>query len=192
MSLYIATEDVLSEAVMERLIASSGHSWSSAVKLRKNGCGYLRKKINELIKLSNRIPVILLTDLDRCACAPGLIRDWTGGRALPAGMRFRVAVREIETWLMADVEGLSEFLRIPADRFPVDPEAVLDPKRLLLNLVQKHGTRALKAELLPASKAKAGCGLGYNALFGTFARDVWDPRRASCRSDSLARMICCL
>ena len=187
MNLFIATEDELSEAVVERLVEASGNPWVISVKLRKNGYGYLKTKLNELIITSNKVPVFLLTDLDRCECAPTLIRDWTGEHKLPPGMRFRVAVREIEAWLMADIEGISEFLQIPASRFPDNPESSADPKCLLLNLVKKYGTRAHKAELLPAAKARAAIGLGYNALLTSFVRNTWDPDRAAIRSDSLAR-----
>ena len=88
---------------------------------------------------------------------------------------------------MADIEGISAFLQIPASRFPDDPETAGDPKGLLLNLVKRYGTRAHKAEILPAAKVKNSIGLGYNALLTLFVRSTWDPARAASRSDSLAR-----
>ena len=192
MYLYIATEDELSEAVVERMVLASGKPWVISVRLRKNGYGYLKTKLNELMKVSNKIPVFLLTDSDRGICAPSLIHNWTGGRPLPEQMHFRVAVREIEAWLLADIEGISEFLNIPQSRFPVDPESSLDPKGLLINLIKRYGSRVHKAELLPAPKAKAVIGLGYNAVLSTFVRETWDPCRASTRSSSLARAMHCL
>lgn len=187
MNLMIATEDELSEAVIERLVRDSATPWMITVRMRENGNGYLRRKLEGLLRTANRVPVCLLTDLDRMPCPPGLIRDWLGGRALPAEMRFRVAVREVEAWLLADREGLSNFLGIAEDRLPEIPEILDDPKRELLNLVKKFGSRALKAELLPAFNARAKVGLGYNATLSAFVRDAWNPQRAASRSESLAR-----
>ncbi len=187
MHLFIATEDELSEAVAERLVHASSNPWIISVRIRKNGYGYLKSKLSELLKTAKKVPVFLLTDLDLAQCAPSLIKDWIGERPIPDGMLFRVVVREIESWLLADVEGLSVFLGIPKDRFPEHPETSLDPKQLLLNIVRRYGSRTIKTELLPARNARAGIGIGYNATLTAFVRNEWNPQRAATRSDSLAR-----
>ena len=189
MDVIVATEDALSEAVVCRLLEESDREWSVAATIRKNGYGYLKSKLNELIRTSARSPVLMLPDLDLKPCAPDLIRQWFGDRGVPGGMIFRVAVHEVETWLLADHEGLSNYLGIPIDRLPSLPDNLSDPKGHLLRLVRKHSPRDIKADLLPAQKALASVGLGYNNVLVDFSQNHWDPTRAALRSDSLSRAI---
>ena len=189
MDVIVATEDALSEAVVLRLLLECEQDWSVAATIRKNGYGYLKSKLDELVRTSNKVPVLMLTDLDLKPCAPELIHQWFGERGVPGGMIFRVAVHEVETWLLADHEGLSDFLGIPIDRLPSLPDHISDPKGHLLQLVRKHSPRDIKADLLPARKTLASVGLGYNSVLVDFAQNYWAPMRAALRSDSLSRAI---
>lgn len=45
-------------------------------------------------------PFLVLADLDRIECAPKLIRDWLPVEKHPNPV-FRVAVREVESWVQA-------------------------------------------------------------------------------------------
>lgn len=191
-NLFIATEDAVSEAVVDRLVELSPNDWTITVRMGRYGNGYLRNKLDGLLRTAVKVPVFLLTDLDQGTCAPDLIRAWLGGKTMPRGMFFRVAVREIEVWLLADREGISNFLGIPLDKLPDDPESLPDPKQTLLNLVKRYGSRSMKSELLQHAKTKTSRGLGYNAELTRFVRDEWDPSRAASRSDSLARAMRCL
>jgi hypothetical protein len=93
----------------------------------------IRKNINAYNKASVHHPFFIIVDLDTNACAPSLIETW-----LPSGLNthciFRVAVREIESWLFADRDGLAKFLAVPITLLPRDSETIEDPKRLLLNI----------------------------------------------------------
>lgn len=66
----------------------------------------------------------VLVDLDNdkdVACAPQALKIW-----LPQpgeGMRLRVAVRAIESWIMADTEQLADFLSVTSTRIPIEPDA---------------------------------------------------------------------
>jgi hypothetical protein len=72
-------------------------------------------------------PWIVLVDLDLDAeCAPPLRKSWL---SKPSHyMCFRIAVRAIEAWLMADRERFARFLSIDIARIPRDVEAVKHPK----------------------------------------------------------------
>jgi hypothetical protein len=80
-SIAIATEDVLTEVVCEKIAAYLGIEVS--LRLRKGGSGYLKSKFDSFIQMSRRYPVLIVTDLDRKPCAPRLIEEWTQGRVLP-------------------------------------------------------------------------------------------------------------
>lgn len=185
--LYIATEDALSEAVADHLVAKVNHGLQVIVRMRQNGCGYLKIKFPELVRTARKIPVFLLTDLDRIECPPVLIDSWSGKADIPPGMLFRVAVREIEAWLLADREGFAAFFGVPLTKLPLHPETIADPKQLLLNLVRRHSKREIKTAILPERGSRAKIGFGYNQMLSRFVEEHWSIERAMVASDSLAR-----
>ena len=68
----------------------------------------------------------MLVDLDDDAdCAAALCADRLPDPA--PHLCFRVAVREMETWLLADREAAARFLSVPGSRIPQDPETVANP-----------------------------------------------------------------
>jgi len=100
---------------------------------------------------------------------------------------FRVAVREVESWLLADREAMARFLHISSAQCPDSPDDIIDPKQALLNLVRKSNNRALKQDILPAKGSMSSVGLGYNARLSDFVWNYWDVNRAVAQSDSLNR-----
>lgn len=112
--LYLATEDALSEAVAERLVKDANQGLQVVVRMGRKGNGYLKQKLPELVMLANSIPVFMLTDLDWVECPATLIADWTAGKGIPRTMMFRVAIREVEAWLLADREAFSDFVTAPS------------------------------------------------------------------------------
>lgn len=185
--IFIATEDALSEAVADRLILEVNQGLRVAVRMGRKGNSYLRNKFAGLVATARAIPVLLLTDLDRIDCPPTLIADWRGGHVLPDGLLFRVAVREIEAWLLADREGISDFIGVPKDKVPSSPEALADPKQTLLTLVRRYGNRQIKAGILPDRGSSAKIGLGYNQTLAHFVRESWSVARAAENAESLRR-----
>lgn len=182
----IATEDEPSEAAAERIIESLGAQVH--IRLRRGGFGYLRSRLPNFSDMAKTTPVFLLTDLDNGICPQALIQDWSGGRALPEGLHFRVVVREIETWFMADRQGFAEFLGIREQYVPDRPEDILDPKAKVLELAARS-KGALKKDMLPAAGSVASQELGYSARLASFARQIWSIDRASVRSNSLSRAV---
>lgn len=188
MDFYLATEDALSEAVGERLISEAAPTLRIAVRMGGKGNTYLKTRFPELANVSRRLPVLLLTDLDRLPCAPHLVQSWAGAHPVPENLLFRVVVREIETWLMADLSGFSSFFRIPMEKLDRHPEDLPDPKRKLLSLIGKYAKADIKRALLPAKGVRAPIGPGYNDVLRAFVRDEWSPERAAASSDSLDRV----
>ena len=186
-ALYIATEDALSEAVAERLIREADQRLCVAVRMGRRGNGYLKQKFAALLKTAKSVPVLMLTDLDRIDCPPTLVDSWRGQNVLPEGLIFRVVVREIEAWLLADRKGFARFSGTPLDKVPLKPETLIDPKQELLNLVRKYGKRELKNAILPGQNSSAKVGLGYNHTLVRFISAVWSVEKAAENAESLAR-----
>ncbi len=185
-AVVLATEDALSETVGRRIVDDTGSGLAVSQLLRRDGFGYLRKRLRNFCEIASHTPVLLLTDLDTKECPPTLIEDWSRGDAIPKQLLIRVAVRQVESWLLADRDGMARLLKISVRKLPRDPDALPDAKRSLLQLAQR-APRAIREDLVAESGATAAQGLGYNAVLSTFVRTSWDPSQAELFSNSLAR-----
>lgn len=186
--IFLATEDELSEEVCLRLVRDTGSGLNVGTKIRKGGNGYLKSRINSFFQIANREPILLLTDLDSAACPSALINNWIGNNPVPPKLLFRVAVREVEAWLLADHEGLRTFLKFRnrSLSLPRQPDHLPDPKQELLR-VSTRASRDLRIDILPKPGSHSLQGLGYNRRFSEFVRTIWSPNNAANRSPSLCR-----
>lgn len=185
--IYIATEDNLSEAVAGQMVDEINPRLTIAVRMGRKGNGYLKQKLHGLNETAHHVPVFLLTDLDRSQCPPMLIESWRNGRVLANEMIFRVAVREIEAWLLADRQSFAHFTNAPINRVPLNPELLDDPKIELLNLIRRYGSRQLRQDVLPARGSRSTVGLGYNQALSQYVRERWSATRAAQNAESLGR-----
>lgn len=184
MRIALATEDELSEQLGLRLLEEYG--LEVAHKFRKGGSGYLKSRLATLCDLAEHEAVLLITDLDQAKCASALIKAWLGNRKLPANLLLRVAVREVESWIIADHPAVCELLRCPSSKVPKLPDELPDPKQTLMSLA-RYAPRRLRDEIVVPRGAIASQGLGYNAVLCRAVRDYWSSERAALRSPSLRR-----
>lgn len=185
-SVAVATEDLPSEQVAERLIAYIGGN--VGLRLRREGFGYLKSRLPNFCEIARQMPVFVLTDLDRAPCPHALVQAWVGQTQVPPNLVFRVVVREIEAWLLADQEGFSQFLGISPRLLRHDPETLHDPKAEVLRLARR-ARAAIRRDLLSSNNSAAPQGLGYSARLSEFASSIWDIERACESSDSLRRAV---
>jgi len=137
----------------------------------------------------------VMIDLDLDAdCAPPFLQKW-----LPTPsqwIRFRVVVRAIEAWLMADAESLGKFLHVPVSKFPTHPDNEENPKRTLVNLVRRHSTReSIKKAIVLHEGSGEPVGRGYGVLLQEYIQSptqLWRPEVALEHSDSLRRCVAAL
>ncbi len=193
---YSFVEDEPSAAVVRRLVSTRNAQAKNQLIFHPgfpaimNGCSEIRKKCHSFIKMAKAgLYTLTLTDLDSAACAGELIRTWfqIPKIALPKEVIFRVAVREIESWILADHIALSRYIQIAAANFSSDPDTLKDPKQHLLGIVRKKGKRKIHKEMLP--EGSASIGPRYNEVLCDFVRTTWCPNRAARRSPSLDRAI---
>lgn len=186
-SLIIAVEDELSGAVMEKLLLVTGRSFNARV-FNARGFGKLKHGMAKFREASRSLPHILLTDLDRYSCPPALLESW-GATDLPETFLFRIAVREVEAWLMADRVGIAEFLYVDLQKVPYAPETEEDPKRTLINLARRSRRKRLSREIIPAIGSAVPIGPLYNLHMMTFVNSRWDVGRARQTAPSLDRAL---
>jgi hypothetical protein len=184
-ALSLLTEDVLSEAVALQLLSEVGIPAQNVQLLGRNGFGYLRSKVANWKELARRRYVLLLTDLDQLACPVAMRRDWLGADPIPPQLWMRIAVREVESWLLADHDAMRQLMG-RAGKLPAAPDELPDPKAHLLRLAQQ-APRRVRQELVKEKDAMASQGIGYNTVLCEWVRTTWCAQRAAERSPSLRR-----
>lgn len=182
--LSAAVEGIVDEAVLRRLVTESGgvlhraHGGEGKPALRRSIAGY-----NNAARFS---PWVVLVDLDRDAdCVPPFVADWLPDPS-PL-MRFRVAVRAVEAWLIADRRSIASFLSVPVSRVPPDPDAQPDPKRVLVTLARHSRRRDVREDMVPRDGSGRSVGRAYTSRLVDFVGTTWQPDQAAQYSDSLRR-----
>lgn len=185
-AIHLATEDELSESIGERLVSELGTGFQVDLRLRRGGYGYLRSRIPNFCEMAKRNAILLITDLDTGNCARSLVDEWLCHRRKPELLLFRVAVHEIESWLLADHAAMKRLLGKGATKLPARPDELNDPKQVLLRCASR-APREVRKDLLADKNAFASQGLGYNRRLCALVREDWNPVEAALRSDSLRR-----
>jgi hypothetical protein len=107
-------------------------------------------------------------------------------------MCFRIAVRAVEAWLLADRERVAQFLGVRPARVPHDPDGLDDPKEAVVNLARQSRRHAIRNELVPSARSGRRVGPLYTARMIEFVgdeQDGWRPEFAAKASNSLARCL---
>ena len=178
-------EDDLSEAVMTKLLMCCDDEFLIHNTYSGHGFGYLKSNIKGFNQASNVLPHFMLTDLDNFECPPQLINEWIDFPVHPKFI-FRIAVREVEAWLLADVEGLSNFFKVSSAIFPQQPENEDDPKGKLIQIAKRSRIRSIREDIVPINE-NAAIGPNYNGRLTEFVYNIWNIKLAMERSKSLKR-----
>ncbi len=191
-SINVAVEGDTDEAVVRRILEHVGLACGPVYG--KEGKASLLRRLPNYNQAARFAPWLVVIDLDQDAdCAPLFVQDRLANPA--TDMFFRVAVRAIESWLMADTKQLAAFLGIPAVRIPLNPDAESDPKATLVNLARQSRKRIIREDIVPRKKSGSRVGIGYTSRiieFLTTTEHRWRPEVAMQRSPSLQRCIAAL
>jgi len=182
--IYLAVEDELSEHIARRALAEQHARYSISAVFRRGGFGYLKKQAPAFNNAAKKTPFLLLTDLDQNICPPALVASWLSG---PKQDNFllRVAVREMESWLLGDQPGLKSFLRLKKGPLIPSPEQISDPKAEMLKLSMGSTSRQIREALVWSDKdGRLYQGPDYNGTLGGFVSTQWDISRSrkNCKS----------
>lgn len=188
-NVILVVEDRLSHAVATKILQHFDIEIARAVIYEGNS--YLQRKAQSYNQAAHQeCGVFMLTDLDSPKICPfTLIQSWVKGR-LNRWFFLRVAVMEIESWIMADRQGVSEFLSIPTNRIPQNTDEIASPKEFLISLARMSKNIRLREALVPAQNDKSTkTGNQYNPQLSQFVRDHWNIERAAAVSPSLQRTL---
>jgi hypothetical protein len=185
----IAVEGLLDEAITVRLIECAGGK--AGVVYGKNGKDNLRSRLRGYCNAARHAPWFVLTDMDADAsCAPELLDKLLGGRI--EHFCFRIAVHEVESWLLADSLNLASFLSVNPVRIEANPDSLFDPKHHLVQLTRYSRKRFIREGLVPRPGSRRTEGDEYTSTMIQFAKMYWSPGNARRNSDSLDRAMSCL
>jgi hypothetical protein len=182
----LAVEGVTDEAVLRKILKAEGFETYAVYGLR--GKGNLDASLAGFNNAAKFSPWLVVRDLDHDdVCGAALART-----LMPAPgrwMRFRIAVRETEAWLLADPESLAGYLRIRRALIPPNPEGLSDPKQALVNLARKSRSKTIVSDMVPEPGLSSDVGPAYVARVSEFALKHWRPEIAARNSSSLKRCI---
>jgi hypothetical protein len=185
----LAVEDDLSEAVLTEILKQSQRPFLIGNCLKRGGYGYLKRILPGINNSAAKcLPYLILTDLDNHECPLALISEWLSQPKHP-NLIFRVAVKEVEAWLLAHREEFARFLGISVDLVPRDLDSIRDPKQLLIELTKKSKKRYLRDAIVPAKNSTAKIGRDYNSQLIQFVHESWRAELAKDHSQSLARAV---
>ena len=107
-------------------------------------------------------------------------------------MNFRVAVRKIEAWLLADRDRVANFLGISVSKVPGNPDGLNDPKQTMVSLASRSRRQDIRQEMVPRPESGRQVGPAYTSRLIEFVNDPlksWSPDLAGENSDSLRRFL---
>jgi hypothetical protein len=190
-TLNFVFEDDLSEMVMLKIIDRFKDKFYIGNTYNGNGFGYIKKNIKGFNQASKTIPFFVLTDLDQYECPSELINNWLNSIPKNKNLIFRVAIREIEAWLLADRVGFSKYLGVSIVHLPLSPESEMDAKRKLISIAARSRNRSIKEDITPKNE-NAQVGPNYNGRLGEYVFNHWNIDEAMLNCESLKRAVRCL
>jgi hypothetical protein len=178
-------EDEPSHLAMLKMLSFFPNVFSEYVAIPCHGYGKIKKRITAYNQAAKYGFFFVLTDLDKYECAPALISEWL---LLDHNTQllFRVAVHEIESWLLADRENFAEFFAVNKSLIPAEPDKELDPKKIVISLASKSRKRSKKEAIIPIDEY-ASIGPGYNMEFRNYIQNYWNIHNARKHSPSFEK-----
>jgi hypothetical protein len=179
-------EGLPDEAALKKICAEIG-AYLGAVYGR-NGKGYILSRINGYNNSARHRHWVVLVDLDEDFSCPGeAVSSWLDSPA--SLMCFRIAVRELEAWLIADRERLAQFLQIDDQHIPTNPDYIKDPKATLVKLAKMSRSRNIRDDMAPDPSTGASVGPAYTSRLIEYIDRLWRPSVAAEHSRSLTKCI---
>lgn len=183
-----AVEGITDEAMLRRLCLQVGTQ--ASVVYGRGGKQNLLQLLAGYNHSARFRHWFVLIDLDREPCAPGASTEWLPDPA-PL-MCFRIAVRELESWILADAERLAMFLRVEERSIPANPDGLADPKQVLVNVARLSRSRDIREDIVPRPGSGQSVGPAYASRLIEFLQPTpigWRPEVAVNHSTSLRRCI---
>jgi len=192
MIIYLLAEGYMEEAVASRLLPYCGHEIGTVYG--RCGCAYVKEKAAVFHHLvTDQTGVLVLTDFidTKAACVPDALKEYVLDKCptLPKNFLCRFSVNELESWLLADREGIAKYFNIALSKLPINPENENDPKNTLVNLARKSKKKVIREGVAPPPGHYAAVGPEYISLMREFVNIQWSIENAMRNAPSLERCV---
>ena len=181
-------EDQIHGVVLKRILPVN---FSVVSPMQLGGRSKIETRILGYNSACQSHPYFVLIDLDTDACAPSLLPGLFPHGKHP-NMIFRVAVHEVEAWLLADAEAFSRHTGIGVANIPTCPDDLPDPKQTLINLVRAKARKSIREAIVPRQGSTATIGRSYNDELSKYVQHSWRPDVARRHSPSLDKAVAAL
>jgi hypothetical protein len=185
MDVLLVVEDILQEVMLRKLLHAYRSDLCIVSVSGRCGNAYIKTNLSTFNKVSESLPHIVLTDLDRKPCAPQLLREWVNFR-WHKNMLLRIAEKEIDAWILSDRYAFAKFIGVSSNQIPLNTQEIADPKQYIINLARKSRKKVMK-DIIPHGTVSQGP--GYNILLQIFIQHYWDAEKARLCNASLDRAI---
>jgi hypothetical protein len=157
----------------------------------RRGKAHLLERLPNYNEAAKFTPWFVIADLDMdTKCASQALELWLP--KIAKGMRFRIAVRAIEAWLMADRESIARFLAVATSKIQLRTDLDLNPKETLVNIARTSRNTSVREDIVPRQDSGSKVGPLYVARLTEFTEKHWRPDEAADHSESLRRCISAL
>ena len=180
-------EGTLDEEVARRILSHTQHT--PGVCYGKRGYGYIKEKLPGFNQAAQSVCYLALVDFMDTGhnCPSEAVAQWLPNPR--PRMIFRLVVRELESWLLADRDGLATFLHIRTAAISSNPEQLTDPKREIVNLARRSRSSAIRSAFVPENGSTAQVGRLYQSSMLDFIQTQWNISQARTAAPSLDRCI---
>lgn len=151
------------------------------------------KAVDQHLATNPNKALVAIRDLDGSKtgfpCAGEARKEWL--KSSPPSLCFRIAVQEIEAWLLADKQAIISFFDVTESSYDQvigsDPDSLHDPKMSLCLLAAQSRSRSIKHDVRLRPDGKEGS--TYTSTIIKFVKRSWNPKRAANNSVSLRRCL---
>jgi hypothetical protein len=187
MAVDLLVEGFTDEIFVKRCFADIGLQVGTVYG--KHGVDYVKNKAQAFSVFGQYSDMLILADfMDMNAACPPQARQMLVAN-IPAKALVRLAVNEIESWMMASRTELASYFNISAARIPAVPDQVVDPKQTLVNLARASNRGKIRRMFVPKPGISSVVGEGYVDGFQEFMASHWDLASARAASPSLATFV---
>lgn len=186
-----AVEGPTDQAAVEKILASRSLSLDFKRVYQTGGKAKLDQKIASYNAAAQRSPWFVLRDSDRDGQdCPARAR----AKILPlerqsSALCFRLAVRALEAWLLADKEAFAREFAVSPAAVPPAPESLLDPKLALIEVCRKSRKADVRRAMVPPASSGRKVGPEYTTFVSEYCRNAWRPDTAAMNAPSLSRAL---